>query len=108
MDNYSNKVEQDVKLLAVNLFLQKAINGGTCKVVERKNMNQEPKHFNKASFDDETCKLSIEFDDGKRVVTLPKNFGIEMVEPEDNPDYKGYQRMGVWDNQSMYMFDVKW
>jgi len=108
MSNYSKKTEQEVKLLAASMFLQKAVNGGTCKVVERKNMNQEPKHFNKASFDHETCKLSIEFDDETRVVELPKNFGIEMVEPEDNPDYKGYQRMGVWNTQSMYMFDTQW
>jgi len=108
MINYDKKTEQDFKLLAVNLFLQKAVNGGTCKIVERKNMNQEPKHFNNANFDGDSCKLTIEFEDETREVNFPKNFGIEMVEPENNPDYKGYQRMGIWDNQSMYMFDAQW
>lgn len=108
MNKSNNQMVQEFKLMTVSLFLQKAVNGGICKVVERENLNQEPKHFNKASFDHETCKLSIEFDDETRVVELPKNFGIEMVEPEDNPDYKGYQRMGVWDTQSMYCFDAQW
>ena len=102
---------QQIKLATTSLFLEKAVKGGLMKHISRENNKAISKnvHFKKASFDTDKYQIMVTLDDGTIEKTvLPESYGIEMVDAKDNPDYEGFQRMGVWDNQNMYCFDAKW
>ena len=94
---------QQIKLATTSLFLEKAVKGGLMKHISRENNKAISKnvHFKKASFDTDKYQIMVALNDGTtKQIALPKNYGIEMVDAKDNPDYEGFQRMGVWDNQS--------
>ncbi len=108
MSKYTKKGEREIISVATFIFFQQAHNGGLCKFIEKDNLDQSTRHFKKGAFDHETNKLTIEFDNETTVISLPKNFGVEFVEPENNPDHLGYHRMGVWDYNNIYVFDAQW
>jgi hypothetical protein len=102
---------QQIKLATTSIFLEKAVNGGLLKCVgmEKDQVIEKNVHFTRASFDTDKYQIMVTLDDGTIEKTvLPESYGIEMVDAKDNPDYEGFQRMGVWDNQNMYCFDAKW
>ncbi|MGX8701385.1 hypothetical protein [Caproiciproducens sp.] len=108
MVKYSKEEKHEMKLLTTYLWFKKAINGGLLKCIEKDNMNQAPVNFKNVTFNHETFTLTVNFNNGTtREIILPINYGVELVEPENNPDYKGFQRIGLWDTENMYCFDAQ-